>query len=238
MSIRKFIVAAAAVAAFTTAFAAPAEEDLSGQGIGAIGWTPVQIGLFAPVSYPWGFDWDVKGLELNLFYAEAVRLQGLSISGIATRSRDLFKGVSVTGLCNWHDVDAYGVDLTIGANISRADVYGLTAGLFSMRKSMSGIDINFVGAYEEEDSCGLKLAGACNFSLKEFTGMEVALGLNMAKDLTGLQMGGINFAHTLTGAQIGFFNITEICNCGLQLGLINIIMDNKIKVLPITNFYF
>ena len=237
MSIRKFIVAAAAIAAISTAVAAPAEEDLSDQGIGAIGWTPVQIGLFAPVSYPWGFDWDVKGLEIDLFYAEAVRLQGLSISGVATRSRDLFKGFSVTGLCNWHDMDACGVDVTLGANLCHEGFYGLAAGAFSMRQDMAGIDVNFLGCYEKS-SRALKLGGACNFTTDEFKGMEVALGLNMTKTMIGLQAGGINFAHELTGAQIGFFNIAEECPCGLQLGLINIIMDNKIKVLPITNFYF
>ena len=57
----KFAVAAAVLAAFTAANAAEAEPTTEGQGIGAIGMTPIQVGLFAPVSIPWGFDWDVKG---------------------------------------------------------------------------------------------------------------------------------------------------------------------------------
>lgn len=237
MSIRKFIVAAAAVAAFTSAFAADVDEDIEDQGVGAIGWTPVQVGLFAPVSFPWGFDWDVKGLELDLFYAETVKLNGLSLSGVATRTRDEFKGVSVTGLCNWHEKEVYGIGLTIGTNISFADVYGIQAGLFSMRPNMKGVDVNFVGSHQNNFK-GLQLAGICNFTLNDFTGIDVALGLNMTKEMTGAQIGGINFTHKLTGTQIGFFNIAEECPCGLQLGLVNIIMDNKIKVLPITNFYF
>ena len=238
MTIRKFIVAAAAAAAFTTAFAAPeTEEDIANQGVGAIGWTPIQIGLFAPVSYPWGFDWDVKGFELDLFYAETVRLQGLGISGIATRTRDDFKGFSVTGLCHWHDKDVYGVDLTLGANLVFGDVYGFEAGCFGMRKHMSGIDINFVGSHQDSYR-GLQAAGICNFTLKDFTGVDLALGLNMTREMTGASIGGINFANKLTGCQIGFFNVAEECPCGIQIGLVNIIMDNKIKVLPITNFYF
>ena len=235
MSIRKIAVAAAAVAAFTSVFAA--EEDTSGQGIGAIGWTPAQIGVFAPISYPWGCDWDLKGLGINLLYMENVRLQGLAISGIATRSRDLVKGVAITGLCNWNERDVYGMNITLGANVEFADVYGIEIGAFSMRNDMLGLDINFLGAHTR-DFQGLQVSGLCNFTLGEFTGGDVALGLNMAKDVTGFEAGGINFAHTLTGCQIGFFNICEECKCGIQLGLVNIIMDNKIKVLPITNFYF
>ena len=60
----KFAVAAAVLAAFTAATAAEtAEPSVEGQGEGAIGWTPVQVGLFAPVSLPWGFDWDVTSIS-------------------------------------------------------------------------------------------------------------------------------------------------------------------------------
>lgn len=235
MSIRKFAVAAAAIAAFTSVFAT--EEDTSGQGIGAVGWTPAQIGIFSPVSFPWECDWDLKGLGLNLFYMENVKIQGLALSGIATRSRDDVKGVVITGLCNWNERDVYGVNATLGANVEFANVYGIELGLFSMRNSMSGLDINFLGSHQK-DYTGLQLAGLCNFTIGDFTGADVAFGLNMAKDVTGVEIGGINFAHSLTGCQIGFFNICEECKCGLQIGLINIIMDNMVKVLPITNFYF
>lgn len=236
MSIRKFIIAAAAVAAISTASAASEAEDTE-QGVGAIGWTPVQVGLFAPVSIPWGFDWDVKGFELDIFYAEAVKLQGLSLSGIATRTRDEMKGVSIAGLCNWNEEDAYGLNATIGVNLAFKNMYGVNVGLFSMAQHMDGINLNFVGAHQLGFR-GVEIGGLCNFTYGEFKGVDVALGLSMTQELKGLSMGGINVTRKLTGAQIGFFNIADECPCGLQLGLVNIIMDNKIKVLPITNFYF
>ncbi len=235
MFIRKLAVAAAAIAASTSLLAA--EEDISGQGVGAIGWTPVQVGLFAPVSFPWECDWDLKGLGLNLFYMENVKLQGLAISGVATRSRDDVKGVVFTGLCNWNERDVYGINVTLGANVEFADVYGVEIGLFSMRKAMSGLDINLLGSHQKSYT-GVQVAGLCNFTLGDFTGGDIAFGLNMAKNVKGFELGGINFAHKLTGCQLGFFNIAEECPCGIQIGLVNIIMDNTIKVLPITNFYF
>ena len=106
MKTMKLALATAAIAACTTVFAADAaasDNDVEGQGIGAIGWTPVQVGLFAPVSIPWGFDWDVKGFDLDLFYIETVKLQGLGISGIASRTRDNQDGLLISGVCNWTD---------------------------------------------------------------------------------------------------------------------------------------
>ena len=235
MTIRKIAIAVAAAAAFTSVFAS--EDDVSGQGIGAIGWTPAQIGLCAPVSYPWGFDWDLKGVGIDVLYTENVLLKGLAISGIATRTRDEMTGFVVSGLCNWNDRDTYGINVTLGANCGFADNYGVDLGAFSMRNVMKGLDINFLGSHQPYFT-GAQVAVLCNFTLGDFTGGDIALGLNMAKEVTGCELGGINFAHRLTGCQIGFFNICEECNCGIQLGLVNIIMDNKIKVLPITNFYF
>ncbi len=77
----KLALATAAIAATVTVFAAESAADngTEGQGVGAVGWTPVQVGIFAPVSIPWGFDWDVKGFDLDLFYIETVKLQGLSL---------------------------------------------------------------------------------------------------------------------------------------------------------------
>lgn len=235
--IRKFMIAAAVVAAMTASYAADAEEDIETQGVGAVGWTPVQVGLFAPVSLPWGFDWDVKGLEFDIFYAETVQMQGLSLCGIATRTRDEMRGVSLAGLCNWNEKEVYGINTTLGVNLGFEDVYGIQIGAFSMRKDMKGVDINLVGSHSI-NYYGVQIGGICNFTLEESKGVDVALGLNMTKELTGAQLGGINFTHKLTGTQIGFFNIAEECPCGIQLGLVNIIMDNKVKVLPITNFYF
>lgn len=238
MTIRKFAVAAVAVAALTTVVAAPAADDsTAGQGIGAQGWTPIQVGIFAPVSIPWDNYWDVKGFDLNLFYMETVKLQGVAISGVATRTKDEVRGVVVTGLCNWNEKDFYGINLTLGVNLAFEDVYGVQGGLFGMRRFMGGFDANFLGAHQANFS-GVQCAGLCNFTLDTFKGAEISLGLNMAKTVKGAQLGGINFTHELTGTQIGFFNITEECQSGIQLGLINIILDNKVKILPITNFYF
>ena len=211
----KLALATAAIAASITVFAAENAADdkaTEGQGIGAIGWTPVQIGLFAPVSIPWGFDWDVKGFDLNLFYIETVKLQGLGISGIASRTRDNQDGVLISGLCNWNDADVRGLGITLGANLGFGDVYGIDVASFGMRNVMKGMDVNLLASYQ-----------------KEFVGWQTSCVCNFAT---------INSAQELHGVQIGVINVAHECPWGLQIGVINIILDNKVKILPIVNGYF
>ncbi len=231
----KLALAAAAVAAVTSVNAA--EPSTEGQGVGAIGMTPIQVGLFAPVSFPWGFDWDVKGLDLNLFYMETVKLQGLGISGIAARNRDELGGILASLACNWNDKDVRGLTLTLGADLCFGDVYGINVSSFGMRNLMKGIDANLIASYQKE-FVGWQTSGVCNFTEGSCTGASFALALNMADVETGFQCAFINSAKELHGAQLGIVNIAQECPWGFQIGLINIILDNKIKVLPIFNGYF
>ena len=202
----KLALATAAIAATVTVFAAESAADngTEGQGVGAVGWTPVQVGIFAPVSIPWGFDWDVKGFDLDLFYIETVKLQGLGISGIASRTRDNQDGLLISGACNWNDADVHGLGITLGANLGFGDVYGVDIATFGMRNLMKGMDVNLLASYQ-----------------KDFVGWQT---INSAEELHGVQIGAINVAHE--------------CPWGLQIGVINIILDNKVKILPIVNGYF
>jgi len=236
----KIGLASAAIIAATAAFAAqPASEDPSvqGQGIGAVGWTPIQIGLFAPVSLPWGFDWDVKGFGLNLFYMETVKFEGLGISGIASRTRGDVGGILISGACNWNDMDVRGLGITLGANLGFGDVYGIDVATFGMRNLMKGIDCNLAASYQKE-FVGCQISCVCNFTENDSSGASFALALNMSRVQTGFQAAFINSAEELHGAQVGIINIAHECPWGFQIGLINIILDNRIKVLPIVNGYF
>jgi hypothetical protein len=235
----KLVLATAAMAASITVFAADnaAETGAEGQGVGAIGWTPIQVGIFAPVSIPWGVDWDVKGFDLDLFYIEAVRLQGLGISGIASRARDRQDGLLLSGICNWTDADVRGIDITLGANLGFGDVYGVSIATFGMRNLMKGMDVNLLASCQK-DFVGWQTSGVCNFTEGSCAGASFALALNMAKIEKGLQVAAINSAEELTGVQIGAINIAHECRKGLQIGVINIVLDNKVKILPIANGYF
>ncbi len=212
------------------------EENAEG---GAIGWTPVAVGLVSPVQLPWGCaQWDVFGLDLGLLYMDTAKVYGLGVNGIAARNRDDVMGLSVSGLCNYSEKNVYGVRSTLGINIAKGDGYGFEAAGFSYRKNFTGVDCNFLGAMQENVT-GIQFGGLANVSRVQSYGLTAAIGVNIATKAYGCQTAGIfNMTEELHGAQIGIVNFAEQCPWGFQIGLVNIIMDNTIKVLPIVNGYF
>lgn len=226
---------AAALAVVTPVFAAEVEEEEEG----AIGWTPIAIGIASPVQLPWGLArWDVFGLDLNVLYSDAPLMYGLGIGGVAMTCRDDMMGLQVSGLCNWNSKDIYGIRATLGANISFGTTYGADLGLFGYRADMWGFDAELVGNYQK-NFWGLQIGGVVNLTMEQSYGATIAAGGNMAKKAYGLQLGGVfNFTEELHGCQIGLVNFAQECPWGFQIGLVNVIMDNAIKVLPIVNGYF
>lgn len=207
---------------------------------GAIGWTPIAVGLASPLQLPWGRAvWDVFGLDCNLFYSDAPKMYGLGVGGVAMATRDDLAGVQASLLCNWADADVYGIRATAGANITFGETYGLEAGVLAYRPNeMWGVDVELLGAYQHKFN-GLQVAGLATVSKDQSYGMNAALFGNYAATAYGLQLAGIiNYTAELHGCQIALVNIASECPWGFQIGLVNIILDNAIKVLPFVNCYF
>ena len=133
--------------------------------------------------------------------------------------------------------DVHGLGITLGANLGFGDVYGVDIATFGMRNLMKGMDVNLLASYQK-DFVGWQTSGVCNFTEGTCGGASFALALNMAKIEKGLQVATINSAEELHGVQIGAINVAHECPWGLQIGIINIILDNKVKILPIVNGYF
>ena len=235
MKILKIGIAALAIAAVAPAFAQDIEEEE-----GPAGWTPIAIGIATPVQLPWGLNcWDVYGLDLNLFYSDAPNVAGLDIGGFATVVRQKTYGAVFSALCNYANDDVYGLRATLGLNFARKSVYGAEMGLLAFRDKICGFDAHLLGNAQREQ-CGLQLGGLANVSEVESYGATVAGGCNLAKAAYGLQLAIImNMTEDLHGAQIALVNFADNClNGGFQIGLVNIIMSNKVKVLPFVNGYF
>ncbi len=235
---KRMIQMGVAAVALATVMPTMAEENET-VGNGPIGWTAVAVGLATPVQLPWGIDrWDVYGLDLNLFYSDAPRMYGLGLGGFAMRTRDELKGVQASGLWNHSSSDVYGLRATIGMNSCAKTVYGLEAGMLSMRDSIYGVDLNFLGS-GTRNMCGLQASGFLNMTATESYGVALAGLANLARTAYGLQFAFIyNMTDELHGCQIGFVNYADYCPNGFQIGLVNIILSNKIKVLPFVNGYF
>jgi hypothetical protein len=226
-------VAALAIAAMAPAFAEDVEEE------GVVGWTPVAIGLATPVQLPWGINrWDVFGLDVNLFYTDTPKMYGLGVGGLAMTTRDDLIGVGVGGLFNYASRDVYGLRATLGANICRGTVYGVDAGLVSYHHTVRGVNLALLGGLYDE-LYGVQASLVVNFAREINYGWSATIGANIAHRSYGCQSALVfNHANVLNGCQIALINFADECEWGFQVGLINVIMSNKVKVLPIVNGYF
>ena len=226
-------IAALAIAAITPAFADDVEEE------GVVGWTPLAIGLATPVQLPWGIErWDVFGLDVNLFYTDAPKMYGVGVGGLGLTTRNDLIGLGVGGLFNYASADVYGLRATLGANICRGTVYGVDLGSFSYHHIMRGVDLELLGSIYDE-LYGVEASLVVNFAREMSYGWTAALGANIAEKAYGCQTAIVfNHASLLHGCQIALINFADECEWGFQIGLINVIMSNKLKVLPIVNGYF
>ena len=237
---RMFKVGVAAFAMVAVSAAYADEAEVVEEENGAIGWTPIAVGIASPVQLPWGHcQWDVFGLDLGIFYYGAPKMYGLGVASLAALTKDEMKGLEVSGLMNWASKDVYGVRATLGANLAmESTVYGCEFGAFGYRKDFWGVDVEFLGSFQENVN-GVQIGGLMNFARGQTYGFEGSLGVNFAELAYGCQLGLIfNMAQELHGAQVGLVNFADNCEWGFQIGLVNIIMSNVVKVLPIVNGSF
>lgn len=230
LGVAAFVAAATALSSF-----AESNED----GIDVVGYTPVAFGIASPVQLPWGHcNWDVFGLDLNLLYSGSAKVYGLGIGGLANQTVNNMYGVEIGGLLNYNRRDVGGVRVTCGANVCMGTVYGVDIGLFGLRKDVWGLDISAIGSLQDNIT-GVQIGGLANVARVQSYGWNVAVGVNLSPVAYGWQLAGIlNMTEELHGCQLGLVNYADNCEWGFQIGLVNIIMSNKIKVLPIVNAYF
>lgn len=228
-------IAAFAMAATVSGYA----QEVEAEEEGPVGWTAVCVGLATPVQLPWGLDrWDVFGIDFNVFYSDAPLMYGIDVGGLCALTRDDMMGIKVSGLLNFACSDVYGLRATLGMNFCGQTVYGMEAGMLGFRDSIYGLDVEFLGSAQRK-MCGMQVGGLANISAIESYGLSIAGITNLAKTSYGLQLSAaFNMTDELHGAQIAIVNYADECVSGFQIGLVNIIMSNRIKVLPIVNGYF
>jgi hypothetical protein len=231
----KTLVAAFAVIASVNSFAQEAGADYEE----TIGWTPIAVGLATPVQVPWGVNlWDVYGLDVNLFYADAPKMYGLQVGGFVNVNRDTMIGMEAAGLLNYADSDVYGLRATLGLNACRKTVYGMDVGTVGLRDAFVGFDANLLGSAQHRMT-GVQISGLCNIADVKSHGFAFAFGANLADEASGIQIAAcLNMTKKLSGAQIGLVNFTRECPSGFQIGLVNIIMENLWPVIPFVNASF
>ncbi|MDD5232649.1 MAG: hypothetical protein PHG91_04565 [Syntrophales bacterium] len=66
-----------------------------------------------------------------------------------------------------------------------------------------------------------------NYNKKNFTGWQSAFYNHTGGMMKGLQTGAVNYAENFKGLQLGIINYAEKASGGVQIGVINILPENK-----------
>lgn len=241
----KKVVAVCAFAALSASALANAELQAvenepprGGEPFESYGWTALALGLATPVQIPWGIKkWDVFGLDLNLGYSDAPKMYGWEIALGGNTARKTFMGLQTAIGFNYSNTNAYGLAVSI-FNMNNFEFYGLSVDAVGLNRKVYGLEVNILGSGIDETMGGLEVSGLGNFISGSLYGAQLAIGANLTRNMNGFQFAIYNQTALLWGLQLGLVNYASACDHGLQIGLVNIIMDNQVPVLPIVNWYF
>lgn len=211
-------------------------------------WSPIGIGLAAPLQFPF-MDSDVYGLRLGGFlgYNHDVYGVGLSVAEMATGT---FAGFQASAL-SWTEGDFYGVQLgALGnvvesrglalqlglVNVDKDDFGGVQLGLVNYDVGFAGLQLGGIVNWNNSACCGLEL-GLVNANQDEYIGCAFGGLVNYASKFRGLGCSFVNVAYEVTGVQIGVFNACDRLH-GVQFGLINMICESKLPIMVLANAWF
>lgn len=182
----------------------------------------------------------VGGVQLAVLMAEAPRLRGLQFAlGVDRIRSETFRGAQIAGLA------AFAVPArTLPEGPSPADEiavpetggYGLQlATVVCENFSLSGVMLALGWNDTRNTLDGVQVAAGLNHA-REVDGVQVALG-NLADRVSGLQFGAVNYANAVRGVQLGVVNYSGQLK-GVQIGLLNIGCDCRVPCLPLLNAKF
>ena len=121
------------------------------------------------------------------------------------------------------DVVIEGLSLQLwGENPQKALSLGLVSG--SVGQS-SGFSLSLLANYA--DSYKGVHWGGINYTRKDFLGWQSGLINYTDQRFKGVQTGFVNYARHLKGVQFGLINFAQTADAGVQLGLGNIIRENR-----------
>ena len=232
-------------ALFAAVLAAGA-AGLAGAEERAWDWSPLGVGIAAPLQIPFT-DSDVYGLRLGGAFGWNADMFGVD-AGVASLEKGSMAGIQGAAF-TWTDEGAYGVQCAFLANVVDGSVFGVQAAAVNVDWSdVWGIQLGLV------DYCGsfrgIQLAGmnwnntlsygwqtaVVNANQEEFSGLSVG-ALGYAQRLTGCQVGVVNFADSSTGLQLGVVNVAQRAH-GVQIGFINMICEAPLPIMVVANASF
>lgn len=176
-------------------------------------------------------SYTIHGGRLSFIYGECRELYGLDIS-MSGYVRERMYGAQLGFILNYVDI---GAGYQSGfANFVEHEFYGFQDGAWNHAADGCGMQngvVNTAGYF-----AGYQDAGAINWA-DEMDGFQAAGLWNHAGIGYGMQLGFVNTAGYFAGFQWGVFNWANDLD-GLQLGLVNVVANQPVPVLPFINIGF
>ena len=174
-----------------------------------------------------GDDCSVYGFRLAPGFGVAENVYGLDVSGF------------IGGVSN----EMNGVQLSFGSMICFGEVNGVQIGRMAVCSNLDGVQIGEGALALEGDVNGVQLGGlVAGVNKGTLRGVQLSGVYSGATALKGLQIGSINYVgNDFCGVQLGVVNISLDENKDsnkLQIGLINYMKSAAVKCLPIVNMSF
>lgn len=218
-----------------------AEEEVEYTGAPdpkSYGYTVLGVGIATPFSLPWGWDWDVFGIDANLLYSDVNKMYGIEVGGIGNVARLDMYGIQAAIAFNYANRNAVGIQAGL-VNMCNRTSYGVTVDAVGVNREFIGLQADILGSITDDSLYGLSVAGLTSAVREDMWGWQIALGATFARRVHGFQTAlFFNMTEELRGAQLGLVNYAGACSAGFQVGLVNLILDNQIPFLPIFNCYF
>ena len=214
-------------------------------------WSPLGIGIAAPIQLPW-MDSDVYGLRFGGLFGCSRTVYGLDVGLAEICSNEAvgnFAGVQASAL-SWTEGNAYGLQVAGLANVVKGstwalqaafanavwdDCRGLQLGAVNYTVGLKGCQFGLVN-WNNLASYGFDV-GLINANQMEFTGWSFGALVNYAETCRGLSCGLVNCAYDVTGCQLGLVNACDHMH-GVQFGLINMICGSPLPIMVIANAWF
>jgi hypothetical protein len=173
-------------------------------------------------------DTRMKGAQISGIWSHTKDSRGVLVAGIGTSASGDLEGAELAGVVSLRQGCVLGAQLSGVWAMARNRCELFQQGTLRLdTKGLVGIQIGGVGTYVDGGFRGAQLAGALTVATDHSEGAQISGGLNLAEDLTAIQLGAINVGRDIEGVQLsGSVNLSRDLS-GAQLGVINVGRDLK-----------
>jgi hypothetical protein len=139
------------------------------------------------------------------------RSKGMQVGGLFNFDLGRFEGLQMAGLLNYIPDTLHGCQLTLGANIATGRCEGWQLALLCnvAKKDVRKVQAAGLANYAR-NVYGVQISSVLNIARNHNDGAQIALVMNYATIVNGLQLGLINISNTIErGIPIGIFSYVQ-----------------------------